>query len=59
MESVLPTGDGEGHGPDLGSEEWKSVIEFRLGIRGDVSIPDRSSEEWCIYIDDSFSHDRP
>jgi hypothetical protein len=58
MESVVPTGDGQGHGSDLGSDEWKSVIEFRLGIRGDAGVPDRSSDEWCEFIDENFSYDR-
>lgn len=33
VEQVLVSGDGQGHGPDLGSDEWKGVIEFKLGIR--------------------------
>ena len=39
VEASLPTGDGQGHGPDPGSDEWKSVIEFRLGIRGKAGVP--------------------
>ncbi len=52
VESAVPSGDGMGHGPDLGSEEWKSVIEFKLGIRGNPNIPDRNSPDWCNYIND-------
>ena len=33
IEEKVPTGDGRGHGPDVGSDEWKSVVEFKLGIR--------------------------
>ena len=51
IEKKVTTGDGEGHGPDLGSEEWKSVIEFKLGIRGKPDVPSRSSPTWCSYID--------
>ena len=51
IESRMPTGDGMGHGPDIGSPEWKSVVEFRLGIRGAEGVPDRSSPAWCAYID--------
>lgn len=51
VETSLSTGDGLGHGPDLGSDEWKSVIEFKLGIRGDPSVPARNSAAWCYYID--------
>lgn len=47
----MPTGDGQGHGPDLGSDEWKSVVEFKLGIRGDPQVPGRDSQAWCTYID--------
>jgi len=50
IEQQIMTGDGQGHGPDLGSSEWRSVVEFRLGIRGDANIPPRNSEQWCAYI---------
>ena len=52
VELAIPSGDGMGHGPDVGSEEWKSVIEFKLGIRGNPNIPDRNSPDWCNYIND-------
>lgn len=52
VESAISSGDGLGHGPDVGSEEWKSVIEFKLGIRGNPNVPDRNSLEWCNYIND-------
>jgi uncharacterized protein len=47
----VATGDGRGHGPDIGSDEWKSVVEFRLGIRDQPDRPHRDSEAWCHYID--------
>lgn len=50
IDSQLITGDGQGHGPDLGSLEWRSVIEFKLGIRGDSNVPARNSALWCDYI---------
>ncbi|MET0065628.1 MAG: MliC family protein [Candidatus Thiodiazotropha sp.] len=50
-ERRLVSGDGQGHGPDLGSEEWKSVIEFKLGVRGHADIPPRDSDDWCRYVD--------
>lgn len=52
VELAIPSGDGTGHGPDIGSDEWKSVIEFRLGIRGKADVPDRNSQEWCSYINE-------
>lgn len=51
IERNAPTGDGQGHGPDLGSDEWKSVVEFKLGIRGNPEVPDRNSDAWCQHID--------
>jgi hypothetical protein len=51
IDEKVPTGDGQGHGPDVGSDEWKSVVEFKLGIRGDPDVPNRGSEAWCRHID--------
>jgi len=59
VESAITSGDGMGHGPDVGSEEWKSVVEFKLGIRGKPGVPDRSSQAWCSYIDDLLKRKRP
>jgi hypothetical protein len=55
VEEQLPTGDAAGHGPDVGSMEWRSVVEFKLGIRGDPTIPPRETDEWCSYIDEKIS----
>ncbi|HQR56878.1 MAG TPA: MliC family protein [Burkholderiaceae bacterium] len=52
IETKVTSGDGRGHGPDIGSDEWKGTIEFRLGVRGKPEIPPRSSEAWCRAIDD-------
>lgn len=54
VEAKLQTGDSQGHGPDLGSLEWRSVVEFKLGIRGDPAIPSRETDEWCAYIDEEI-----
>ncbi len=51
VESTVMSGDGQGHGPDIGSDEWKSVVEFRLGVRGQAGVPARDSREWCDYIE--------
>ncbi|WIO73223.1 MliC family protein [Porticoccaceae bacterium LTM1] len=51
VEQKVTTGDGAGHGPDIGSEEWKSVVEFKLKVRGNPDVPARNSESWCRYID--------
>lgn len=52
LDDKVITGDGRGHGPDLGSQEWRSVVEFKLGVRGSPTVPPRDSQEWCNYIDD-------
>ena len=51
VEDYIPTGDGAGHGTDLGSAEWMSVIEFKLGLRDNSDVPKLGSEDWCEYID--------
>ena len=51
VEQKLVSGDGQGHGPDLGSDEWKGVIEFKLGIRGQADLPARDSDDWCQLVD--------
>lgn len=51
IDEKVQTGDGQGHGPDLGSDEWKSAVEFKLGIRGDPDLPRRDTEAWCRHID--------
>jgi hypothetical protein len=54
VEKQISTGDSQGHGPDLGSIEWRSTIEFKLGIRDQAGIPDLDTEQWCSYINDHF-----
>ena len=51
IEKTVTTSDNQGHGPDVGSGEWKSVIEFKLGIRDKPNLPDRDSEAWCRHVD--------
>lgn len=50
MEEALQTGDSQGHGPDVGSAEWMSVVEFKLGVRGDSDVPDRHTDAWCEFV---------
>ncbi len=52
VEETLSTDDGQGHGPDIGSREWRSVVEFKLGVRGDLSVPPADSKQWCNYINE-------
>lgn len=58
IESRISSGDSMGHGPDIGSEEWKSVIEFKLGVRGNPDVPNRNSSAWCHFIDDLLAAPR-
>ena len=51
VDQQLISGDGQGHGPDLGSGEWKGVVEFKLGIRGQADLPARDSDDWCQLVD--------
>jgi hypothetical protein len=55
IEEKVATGDAQGYGPDIGTGEWKPVIEFRPGIRGQADMPGRDSEDWCRYIDQVIS----
>lgn len=50
IERKVPTGDSQGHGPDFGSSEWYSVVEWRLGIEGDASVPSKGTQQWCDYV---------
>ena len=47
LNKLVMTDDGQGHGPDVGSDEWQSVVEFKLGLRGVKDLPARSSALWC------------
>lgn len=51
IEQSLSSSDDMGHGPDIGSAEWHSVIEFKLGIRGDGGIPDHGTAGWCTFME--------
>ena len=50
IDQKVVTGDGQGHGPDIGTDEWHSVVEFKLNVRGDPSVPERNNLAWCAYI---------
>jgi hypothetical protein len=47
IEDAVVSSDNQGHGSDIGSDEWKSMIEFQLGIRDEPNLPDRDSDAWC------------
>jgi len=45
---------GYGHGPDIGSLEWRSVIMFKLGIRDKPNVPELNTPQWCQFIDENY-----
>ena len=44
----------QGHGPDNGSAEWRSVVEFKLELKDKPNRPELLSNllsnAWCDYI---------
>lgn len=48
VEARYPVGDAEGHGPDIGSDEWARALQQKLGI---VDGPDLGSEEWRAAVE--------
>ena len=51
VETKIQISDEQGHGPDLGSGEWQSALEFRLGVRDDQEFPEMGSASWCERTD--------
>lgn len=47
IESRVHVTDDEGHGPDLGSGEWKRAVEHKLGVRQGADFPAIDSDAWC------------
>ena len=55
VENQVQVADEQGHGPDIGSPEWQSAVEYRLGLRGRPDLPPATSARWCAYIDDELA----
>ena len=51
IERQVTSSDSEGHGPDVGSQEWHSVVEFHLGVRGDKNIPVKGTKKWYDFVE--------
>jgi len=51
IESVKPVADKEGHGPDVGSDEWASALAAQAGINKNGHGPDMKSAEWRSAIE--------
>ena len=47
VEARYPVGDAQGHGPDIGSDEWARALQQKLGIVDDQGHgPNIGSVEW-------------
>jgi len=54
VDKRIQSNDAMGHGPDLGSGEWRRAVEFKLNIASTTVRPPIDSDEWCSYIDRTF-----
>ncbi len=51
-EKLHPITDAQGHGPDIGSDEWANALAKRLGVTdGDGGGPDIKSDEWRAAVE--------
>ena len=51
-ESLQPVTDAQGHGPDIGSDEWANALAKRLGIMDAQGHgPDLKSDEWRAAVE--------
>ena len=57
VEERVGTGDGAGHGPDVGSTEWRYTVVFRMGIEGQSDVPDVDDESWCGFVNERLLND--
>lgn len=46
VEQVMPVGDGEGHGPDVGGDEWAMALGKKLEIDDSEDGPEFKSTDW-------------
>lgn len=54
IDDSITTQDENQHGPDIGSAEWKSTIEYKLNVKNNPEVPDQNSQDWCIYVDEKM-----
>ncbi len=59
LESMMSPGDGAGHGPDIGSDAWKSLAALEFGLADDPALPAVDSRAWCNYVDFALFSRRP
>ena len=47
VEARSPVSDADGHGPDIGSDEWARALQQKLGVVDEQGHgPDIGSDEW-------------
>jgi len=62
IDERLQIGDAQGHGPDLGSPEWRAAVQRKLKLDGSqpsslkptsdkTRAPQLASDQWCQFID--------
>jgi hypothetical protein len=55
VEARFPLADGQGHGPDVGSEEWSRALQQKLGIvDAQGHGPDIGSAEWRSAVEEKL-----
>ena len=55
VEARYPVGDADGHGPDIGSDEWASALQRKLGIvDAEGHGPDIGSPEWRNAVEEKL-----
>lgn len=55
-EKLHPITDAQGHGPDIGSDEWANAIAKRLGvIDAEGRGPDIGSDEWRAAVENKLA----
>jgi hypothetical protein len=55
VEARYPVSDAEGHGPDIGSDEWAMALSRKLGVVDeDGHGPDIDSAEWRAAVEEKI-----
>jgi len=56
VEVRYPVSDAQGHGPDIGSDEWARALQQKLGIVDDQGHgPDIGSAEWRAAVEEKIA----
>jgi len=56
VEARYPVSDAEGHGPDIGSDEWARALQQKLGVvDAQGHGPDLGSAEWRNAVEEKIS----